>query len=484
MSEQQKKKKDSNEFVIDFGHLNKKQEQFVDSKTRFTGYGGARGGGKTHVSRIKAVAFAINYEGIKILCMRSTYPELLLNWIEPIKALVPPAMASYNDQKKMMTFWNGSIIKFGNVGNDFERAYQGQEYDVIFIDEATHFTWRQFSYLRSINRGSNPEFPRRMYLTANPGGVGHSWYKRIFIDRDFVINDPDPEKNENPDDYTFIFATVEDNPDLLKADPDYVKQLAALPEDLQRAHRYGDWSVLSGNYFKDFSIVRHTAPPFSIPKHWQRFRSFDYGYDCLAVHWFAIDEDGRAWCYREFKKSGLAVAEAAKAIIDNTPPNENIIATYAPDDMRTRSKDSGKSLEELFVTNGVPLVIVSRNRVQGHLILKNALVPINLSDSTVKGLFKKDAPKRLPALMFFNDCKETIEDVRDIQADEKNPNDCAKEPHELSHTVDSLRYFFMSRQLPSDREHLVYEDEEEDATIEYEDLMCGGEPTASYVGFV
>jgi len=475
-------KKNDNEFVIDFGHLNLKQEQFIDSTTRFTGYGGARGGGKTHVSRIKAVSLAIGCAGIRILCMRSTYPELLLNWIEPIKRLVPNAMASYNDQKKMMTFYNGSLIKFGNVGNDFEKAYQGQEYDVIFIDEATHFTWRQFSYLRSINRGSNPDFPRRMYLTANPGGVGHSWYKRIFIDRDFVVNDPDPEKNENPNDYTFIFATVEDNPDLLKADPDYVKQLAALPEDLQRAHRYGDWSVLSGNYFKDFSIVRHTAPPFSIPRHWQRYRSLDYGFDMLAVHWFAIDEDGRSWCYRELNRPGLAVADAAKAIIDNTPPNENIVATYAPDDLRSRSKDSGKSVEELFVTNGVPLVIVSRNRVQGHLILKNALVPIKLGDVAVKGLFKNNPPKRLPALMLFNDLKETIEDMRDIQADEKNPNDCAKEPHDLTHNVDSLRYFFMSRQLPAEKEVIEYEDDETEQFVEYEAFICGGEPTVSYVG--
>lgn len=88
-------------------------------------------------------------------------------------AVLPLGIATYNDMKHRMTFENGSTIQFGNwVGEESERMYNGLEYDWIFIDEATQFSERAFNFLGGCLRGVN-DIPKRMYLTCNPGGVGH-----------------------------------------------------------------------------------------------------------------------------------------------------------------------------------------------------------------------------------------------------------------------------------------------------------------------
>lgn len=161
------------EIVWDPGVANPKQRQFYNSRTLYTAYGGAKGGGKTHAVRTKAVGGAFENPGIKILIMRCHYPELEENHIRPICKMVPPEAASYNATKHLMTFENGSTIKFGHwSGDESENEYNGLEYDWIFIDEATQFSERAFNFLGGCLRGVN-EFQKRIYLTCNPGGVGH-----------------------------------------------------------------------------------------------------------------------------------------------------------------------------------------------------------------------------------------------------------------------------------------------------------------------
>lgn len=152
----------------DPGEANPKQKLFYESKTLYTAYGGAKGGGKTHAVRIKAVGGAIVNPGIKILIMRRTYPELIENHIRPIIQMVDRQLASYNATTHIMEFYNGSIIKFGHWNGELsEQEYNGQEYDWIFIDEATQFSERAFNFLGGCLRGVN-NFPKRMYLTCNP----------------------------------------------------------------------------------------------------------------------------------------------------------------------------------------------------------------------------------------------------------------------------------------------------------------------------
>lgn len=430
------------------GEANEKQKLFYASRCLYTAYGGAKGGGKTHAVRIKAIGGALSYPGIRILIMRKTYIELEENHIRPIVAQLPTEMAVYNGSSHILKFFNGSGIRFGHWGGQqSEQEYNGQEYDWIFIDEATQFTERAFNFLGGCLRGVN-SFPKRMYLTCNPGGVGHNWVKRLFIDRSFRTDCENPEENECPSDYCFIPATVEDNKQLLKSSPGYLKALSAMPEELKRAYRYGDWDAVGGNYFKEFSMKTHGFKPFLIPENWYRYRSFDYGLDMLAVGWFAVDSDGRSWCYREFCRSGLIVSSAAGEILSHTLPEENIVTTFAPPDMWSRQKDSGRSMAEIFTQSGVELSRADNSRAQGHMILKNTLLPIPLHDPFAISLFPPgEAPKALPGLMFFEGLKRIPEDLKDIQSDADDPNDCAAEPHELSHTVDMLRYYAVSRKL-------------------------------------
>ncbi len=474
---------------IDFGEVSEKQKQFLDADTFFVCYGGARGGGKTHIARVKAVGMAVFYTGIKILMVRAHYPELEQNLILPILSWIPRELYSYNGTNHQMTFWNGSIIKFGHYdGKAAENEYQGTEYNVIFLEEATQLSERAFQFLQSCCRGVN-DFPKRIYLTCNPGGVGHHWVKRLFIDRKYIRDPQNPERDENPEDYTFIFAKVDDNPWLLESSPMYLKNLASLPEDLRAAHRYGDWNALSGAYFGNFNRVTHTMPRFKIPVRWPCYRSFDYGLDMFAVHWWAVDEDGRCWCYRSYEEKGLVVQDAAKQLQDNTLSFERPVATYAPPDMWNRQKDTGKTMAEIFLENGAAIVKADNNRVQGHMIMKDMMSPVPLTDQYVKSLFPEGtAPETLPGLMFFSDIEKTIEDIESIQADEKNPNDCAKDPHDVTHTVDSVRYFCVSRTQKAKKaekkkhtDPLAFLFDEDADKDNYETYLCGGEITSEYM---
>ena len=111
---------------VDMGVLNPKQKLFCQSRSRYTAYGGARGGGKTHVLRVKAFGGALTYPGIRILIVRREYPELEQNIILPMRKMVPMELATYNGSMRMMFFSNGSVIKFGHYCPNDDLEYQCQ----------------------------------------------------------------------------------------------------------------------------------------------------------------------------------------------------------------------------------------------------------------------------------------------------------------------------------------------------------------------
>lgn len=449
---------------IDLGTLNPKQKQFCQARTRYVGYGGARGGGKSHVVRIKSTGGALTYPGIRILIVRKEYPELEQTMILPMRKMIPAEIAAYNATMHMFFFANGSIIKFGHYSNGDDAEYQGQEYDWIFMDEATQFTEYQFRTLGACLRGST-KFPRRMYLTCNPGGVGHMWVKRLFISRQY-------QKGEKAADYTFIHATVDDNPQLLEASPEYVQMLDLLPDDVRAAWRYGDWDALAGTFFPEFRQETHVIKPFwKIPAEWKKYRAFDFGLDMFACLWFAVDFDGRCYVYREVQQPGLIVSEAAKLMLSLTPPEEHIEVTMAPPDMWNRQKDSGRSMAELFMENGVGIIKASNNRIQGWMAVKEMLKPLK-------------SEKDRPGLLVTEDCKGLITNLPAIQHDEKNPSDCATEPHEITHICDACRYFCVTRTLSAEKPAPTPA-EDLDATnmTDYDDEMTGGEMTDDYLTY-
>ncbi len=274
-----------------------KQIAFLKARQKYIGFGGARGGGKSWAVRAKAKLLALRYPGIRMLIVRRTYPELVNNHITVLRQETA-GVAVYNEKIKVLKFRNGSTHHFMYCAKDADLdRLQGVEYDIIFFDEATQLSEHQMRTVGACLRGAN-DFPKRIYYTMNPGGQGHSYIKRIFIDRRF-------EADEDPEDYTFIQSLVTDNKALMQAQPDYVKQLDSLPPKLRDAWRYGKWDIFEGQFFEEFRddpshyrdrLFTHVIEPFAPPRTWTLYRSFDWGYSRpFSCAWWAVDFDGRLY---------------------------------------------------------------------------------------------------------------------------------------------------------------------------------------------
>jgi phage terminase large subunit len=412
------------------GYPNPKQKEFFLATTRHIAYGGARGGGKSWAMRRKFILLALNYAGLKLLLLRRTLPELRENHIMPLLAELV-RVAKYSDNEKAFIFPNGSRIKLGYCESERDvYQYQGQEYDVIGLEEATHFTEAQRDFLTTCNRSVRTDFKPRMYYTANPGNVGHAWFKRLFIDRDY-------RGSEKAEDYVFIPARVYDNEILMQTNPEYVQTLENLPEDLRRAHLNGDWDVFAGQYFREFSRDIHVIEPFPLPDSWRLYIALDYGLDMLAAYWIAVDTHQKAYIYKELYQSDLIISEAAKHIKEVTG-NDKIYQRLAPPDLWNRRQETGKSAADLFRENGVSLVKANNNRVQGWYNLKEWLKPYRDEQGIITA-----------SLVIFKNCVNLIRCLPQLQRDEKDPNDVATEPHELTHGPDAIRYFIAGRPRPN-----------------------------------
>ena len=414
------------------GKPQKKQEEFLTASERYVAYGGSRGGGKSWALRFKLKNLCIYHPGIKCLIVRRSYNELYSNHIEVLLKELPREVATYNDSKKAFTFMNGSVLKLGYC--DAERdvlQYQGQEYDVIAIDEATQLTEYQFQCFKGCLRGAN-DFPKRMYLTCNPGGVGHAWVKRLFLDREF-------RGNEKPEQYKFIGAKVYDNKALIDKDPTYLHELESLPDDMRRAWLDGEWDIFEGQFFGEFNPDIHVCEPFEIPRDWFRYRAFDYGLDMCACVWVAVDSEGNSYVYREFNEPNLIVSEAAKAMLEMTPSDEIIRATYAPPDLWSRQKDSGKTMYEVFYDSGLDIIRASADRHSGWTQVKEMLKAETVRDA-ISG-----EEKQKSKLCIFSSCRDLIRNIPLLQYDKHDPNDAATQPHDITHNTDALRYYCVSR---------------------------------------
>ena len=409
--------------------LNKRQKLFFRARRRFIAYGGARGGGKTWSVRVKAMLLASRYSGINILIIRRTYPELLQNHILPLQAELH-GIARWNDNQKRFIFPNRSNIWFGYCSAERDvLRYQGQEYDVIFVDEATQLTEFQFQTFKGCLRGVN-DFPKRMYLTCNPGGVGHAWVKRLFIDRQY-------QSGERADDYEFIQAKVTDNPVLMQKDPEYVHTLESLPYELREAWLNGSWDIFAGQYFSEWNRDVHVVAPFEVPSWWRKYITIDYGLDMLAAYLIAVDDHDMAYVTREVYQGrdlgegakGLIVSEAATAVKE-LAGDDKITAYLAPPDLWNARQETGKSVADIFAESGIWLTQTSNDRLDGWMAMHERL-----------HVFEDEQGVKVANLRIFQQCVNLIRTLPQLRYDDKRVNDVATEPHELTHAADAIRGF-------------------------------------------
>ena len=393
--------------------------------------------------RWKVILLALNNPGVQILLLRRTLPELRENHLIPLQKILntnskdkSKHIAEYKEVTKEFLFPNGARIKLGYCDNENDvLQYQGQAYEVICMEECTHFTEFQFTTLTESNRPSGlmakPISPR-MYFTCNPGGVGHQWFKRLFIDRIY-------RNNENPDDYSFIQSLVYDNEWLLENDPNYVRTLENLPEERRKMMLYGDWDVYEGQFFEEFNQEIHVCRPKQLPHTYRLFRSLDYGLDMLACLFLIVDENKNIRAIQEIHEPNLIVSEAAERIKTVTKAlgfdEKDVQLTLAPGDLWNRQTQTGRSAADLFYDNGITLTEVSRDRVNGWLCVKE-LMRVYESRDELTG-----DPVQISKLQIYDVCKNLIEHIPLAQYDEKKLNDMATEPHIITHILDALRYF-------------------------------------------
>lgn len=411
---------------------------------KHVGYGGARGGGKSWMVRAKSTILGSNYPGIRILIMRQTYPELEKNHISQLRQLlIPVGLARYNKTDKQFTFTNGSIIDLQYCKNDSDLdRLQGAEYDVIFIDEATNFTEFQLKAIAACCRGVN-NFPKRIYYTCNPGGQGHAYIKRIFIDRRY-------EEGENPDDYSFVQALVQDNKALMDADPEYVKFLEALPPKLKKAWLQGDWNIFEGMVFEEFRDDpdhyedrqwTHVIEPFDIPIGWKIYRSYDFGYARpFSVGWWAVDYDGRVYRILElYGWTGIA-NEGCKWSPDKQFQRIREIEEQHPylkgkkiqgvADPAIWQSDFGESISDVAQKYGIYFSKGDNQRIAGWMQMHYRMA------------FDENG---IPMMYIFNNCKAFIRTIPLLTYDETHVEDVDSDLED--HTADESRYFLMSRPI-------------------------------------
>lgn len=425
-------------------------------------YGGAAGGGKSDAMVAEALR-QVNIPHYKAILFRKTFPEareLILKSHRLYPKVYPGA--KYNGSEHCWTFPSGARIYFGSMPNSTSYIrYQGLSFAFIGFDELTHFTQDEYQYLISRNRADGPGVRVYIRATANPGGVGHGWVKERFITAmppntpyEFKSNiiSPDGSSVEVTRKRIFIPSSVFDNQELLKNDPNYLANLAMMPEAQKRALLYGDWDTFSGQVFTEWRNnpdgykkrqLTHVIEPFDIPRHWRRYRTFDFGYSKpFAVQWWAVDTDGRVYLYRQLygctdtpntgvKWEPRKIAKEIKRIEQEQERGNTIIGIADPS-IWDKSRGSDGTVINMMEAEGVFFDKGKNDRISGKMQLHYRLA------------FDKNG---FPMMYVFNTCRHFIRTIPNLVYDTVRVEDI--DTSQEDHDYDACRYFLMENPIKS-----------------------------------
>ena len=319
-------KKDQMKRFLDAGYVSQpKQLEFHAAaraaddteNAREIGYGGARGGGKTHTTFAQvALDDCYRFPGLKVLFLRKVAKsanEAVEDLRQKVLFRTPH---KFKENKNTIVFPNGSRIILGHF--QYEKDidnYLGLEYDIIVIEEATQLSQSKIDKIKTCNRSSKPGFRPRRYYTTNPGGIGHSWFKNKFVM-------PFRAKTEEANKTKFIPSTVYDNK---KVNAEYKGELESLTGWLRKAWLDGDWDVFAGQFFDKFRYDLHTKDDsvfFTsdyISKNWENLQpwgAFDYGFVHWSVFYLGYKYDGKLYILDECAVRKSLVSQIGDAITE------------------------------------------------------------------------------------------------------------------------------------------------------------------------
>ena len=419
---------------------------------RHIGYGGAAGGGKSHLARAVATAAAFRWPGCTGIIFRKTKPEVKTNHIIKFKFEVPEQhenvrIWSWNGEDLCATFHNNSRLYFGFLKDEDDLLrYQGSEYDYMIFEESTHYPWNLVRWLTGNRLRATVDGARPFCLyPSNPGNVGHHWYKRLFITKKYYS-----KYNERPDQYVFVQAKVEDNAVLLSRDPDYIRELDTLPEPYRSWMRDGDWNAGMGLALPMVNPDTHLVPSFDIPAHWTVFGAFDWGYaHPFSFGIYAVNEDGRRWkldTITSFGQQPPGIAQlvtASMAQLKMHPHRLRWVASGHDSWADKRSMgENVPTIAETFLDYGFTFIRANISRVQGLQNLRKWL--------TV------DEDLGFPGLQFFDTPgnQKCVEQLENMPVNPDNPEDSHKiDADEFGHGGDDMydetRYAMADRPPPA-----------------------------------
>jgi hypothetical protein len=424
-----------------------------------------------------AIIACLTYEGIAVGYFRRKFTQLegaggaIMRSSMLLGPLVEKKLVKWNGSLYRWTFFNGSVIQFAHLNTEDDvQNYQSQQFDIICFDEATHFSRFQYRYMLSRNRSNTKAMPRPFIMMGtNPGGIGHTWFKDEFV----RIGEPEqvhmvevePGRYEE---HLFIPAKLSDNAALEERDPEYRKNLENQPEHIRRQLLEGDWDAVDGVAFPEWRQAIHIIDPFEIPEEWVRFRSLDWGYaKPYACHWFAVDYDGRLYCYRELYGWGGQADKGSKEDPSDVAQKiweaehwqdengkwhgEHIHDAVADDAIFGGRQDNSKDIAEQFADafialdkkHGTKSTLWRRvgkgpkSRISGRLELHHRLK----WEKDERGEWTGERPM----LVFFKNARHIIRTLPELLNDETNWEDVDTEMED--HAYDSVRYGCQSRPL-------------------------------------
>jgi hypothetical protein len=391
--------------------------------------GGAAGGSKSKGLREIAYRECLRVPNFRILLLRRTYKELDQTHLRDAEMEAPEMGAQAVPSAKLVRFPNGSMIQFGHCETTADAAnYLSAEYDLIIFDELVTFEELQFLLISSRARSTKKGVTPKILAGTNPGGPQAHWVKARFLDRNV---DLDMYPDYRVEDYQFIPSKLDDNPYL---DQQYERKLLALPPELRKAYRDGDWDIFPGQYFPEWRKATHVSEKhIAYPAEYQRIEALDWGFVKPGA-WgsYVLLPDGQMYLEDEYIFTRTIASDVAKEIRRRRKDRGGRTKYLVGDtSMWTPDSQTGESIAETFAKAGVPMIQAAKERINGWQRFRHWL---------------QTSPSGQPWYTVSPLCAYTARTIPSLVSDDHHPEDVDTDGED--HAADRDRYAFMSRPAP------------------------------------